>query len=92
MSNKFIKESINQPFVSIIILNYNGIGDIEECLKSLSNLDYDNLEIIIIDNNMGDDSVNFVRRNYKNLKIIKLKKNYGFVEGKSRALSYIKGR
>lgn len=38
------------PKVFIIILHFGNRKDTEECLNSLKNLDYDNFEIIVIDN------------------------------------------
>ena len=36
--------------VKIIILNWNGGEVLLDCLKSVSAIDYDNFEIIVIDN------------------------------------------
>ena len=68
------------PKVSIIIVNYNGKHHLEPCLKSLSKINYDNIEIIIVDNNSTDDSVSFISTNFPDLILIKLNKNKGFAE------------
>ena len=52
------------PKVSIIIINYNGKHHLESCLESLLKINYNNTEIIIVDNNSTDDSVNFVSKNF----------------------------
>lgn len=39
-----------QPKVFIIIVNFNGWPDTQECLASLSSVDYGNFEVILIDN------------------------------------------
>lgn len=44
------------PKVSIIILNWNSWQDTIECLKSIKNINYKNLEVIIIDNASYDIS------------------------------------
>lgn len=44
------------PKVSIIILNWNGWKDTIECLESIKNVNYKNLEVIIIDNASYDKS------------------------------------
>lgn len=46
-----------QPKVTIILLNYRAWEDTIECASSLLKLDYDNFNIIIIDNNSPNDSV-----------------------------------
>lgn len=60
------------PKVSIVIVNYNGLRFLNECLFSLYNLNYPGPEpeIILIDNNSSDESVSFVKKNYPSVKII----------------------
>lgn len=54
------------PKVVIIILNWNGWQDTIECLESLKELDYDNFEIIVVDNASTDESVQKLRDYLKN--------------------------
>ena len=51
-------------YVSIIVPVYNGALTIEECIKSLLNLEYpeDKYEIIIVDNNSTDTTVEIVKK------------------------------
>ena len=83
---------IEEPLVSVIIINYNGFGDLEELFDSLSNLTYKNVELIIVDNNSQDNSVDFIRKNYPIVKIIELKKNYGFAKGNNLGMPFTKGK
>ena len=71
---------MTEELVSIIIVNFNGKTYLEKCLESLTKIDYKNVEIIFVDNNSIDESVEFVKNNYPNMMIIKLDKNYGFAE------------
>jgi GT2 family glycosyltransferase len=68
------------PLVSIIIVNYNGQFYLEKCLSSLTKSNYQRFEVILVDNNSTDSSVEFVQKNYPFVNIIKLDKNYGFAE------------
>lgn len=43
--------------VYIILLNYNGWRDTQECLESLLKLDYPNYQIVVVDNNSSNDSM-----------------------------------
>jgi len=45
------------PNVKIIILNWNGWEDTIECLESLYQIDYPNYDIILVDNNSKDESI-----------------------------------
>lgn len=69
--------------ISIIILNYNGRKLLEENIPSiLSNIDRDiTSEIIIVDNHSTDDSVEYLRSSFPQIKVIALDKNYGFCIG-----------
>jgi len=48
------------PLVSIIVVNWNGLKHIDECLKSLLNQIYSNMEIILVDNCSEDGSVELI--------------------------------
>ena len=43
--------------VAIIILNWNGYEDTIECLESIYQIDYHDYNVIVVDNNSSDDSV-----------------------------------
>jgi GT2 family glycosyltransferase len=49
------------PRVSVIILNWNGWKDTIECLESLYQIDYPDYDIILVDNDSKDDSVQRIR-------------------------------
>jgi len=66
------------PKVSIIIINYNGKLFLKKCLESLFDIDYNNFEVILVDNNSTDDSVDFVTKNYPSINLVKLDTNMGF--------------
>ena len=43
--------------VYIILVNYNGWEDTVECMESLFKLEYDNFEIVLVDNASPNSSV-----------------------------------
>lgn len=53
---------MNEKKVSIIIPVYNGSKYIDECLSSVVNQTYKNLEIIIIDDGSTDNSVDIIKK------------------------------
>ena len=71
----------SNPLVSIIIPNYNGKIHLEECLNSLEMIESDDYEIVFVDNASNDGSVEFVKNHFPKVRIISLKKNFGFAEG-----------
>jgi GT2 family glycosyltransferase len=64
--------------ISIIIVNWNGMGWLKKCLPSLSKQTYNNFELILVDNASIDDSVSWTKRHYPKTKIIVNEKNLGF--------------
>ena len=47
--------------VSVIIINFNGLADIEACLESVAAQDYPELELLVIDNGSSDGSTEWLR-------------------------------
>lgn len=47
--------------VAIVILNWNGWEDTVECLESLYQINYPNYEVILVDNNSSNDSVEKIK-------------------------------
>ena len=60
------------PKVSVIIVNYNGKIFLEQCLESLCKVNYENFEIIVVDNNSTDGSIELVTKNYTSIILLKL--------------------
>lgn len=79
------------PHVSIIVVNWNGMNYIKECIDSLLNLSYSDYEIILVDNASSDGSVEFVEKNYPKVRIIRNKENLGFAEGNNIGIRETKG-
>lgn len=84
-------ENLNVPLVSIIIINYNGKSYLEKCLESIKKIKYDNLEIIVVDNNSTDGTMEFLAQNYPSIITLKLDKNYGFAKPNNMAAKIAKG-
>ena len=80
------------PKVSVIIVNYNGKTLLEKCLESLFKTDYNNFEVILVDNNSTDGSMEFVTKNYPKIIVIKLDSNKGFAEPNNIAAKISKGK
>lgn len=70
--------SFINPFVSVIIPVYNGKSVIADCLHSVFSVEYNNFEVIVIDDSSKDDSADFIQKNFHQVKVLKIKKNRGF--------------
>lgn len=71
---------MKSPKVSVVIVNFNGKTLLEQCLDSLFKVNYDNFEVILVDNNSTDKTVEFITSNYPSITLIKLDSNKGFAE------------
>lgn len=60
LNNKTINQGMC-PVVSIVILNWNNWRDTLECLKSVFQINYLSFQVILVDNDSNDDSINQIR-------------------------------
>lgn len=85
MAHKFI--------CSVCIANYNGIGVIHECLDSIMRQDCDfQIEIIVHDDASTDDSVEFIRKHFPEIVLIKSTENVGFCVSNNRMVAKAHGK
>jgi hypothetical protein len=78
--------------VSIIIVNWNGLRWLSDCFGSLVKQDYQNYEIIFVDNASKDESVAWVKKNYPKTKILINKENLGFSDANNVGYRIAKGK
>jgi GT2 family glycosyltransferase len=77
--------------VSFIIVNWNGLKYLRECLSSLLSQTYPHIEVILVDNASTDGSVDFVKENFPSVKIVQNTKNLGFAEATNIGIMKSKG-
>jgi hypothetical protein len=88
-----MKAKKNVPFVSLLVVNYNGKDILKLCFPSLKKLNYpkNRYEIIVVDNGSTDGSIQFLKKEYPDVKIVQNKKNLGYV-GINFGLKHCKGK
>ena len=80
--------------VSVIIPAYNVEQYIDECLNSVLNQTYKNLEIIIVDDYSTDNTYNILKNYAKKdnrIKLYRMKKNGGVSRARNEGLKHITG-
>jgi GT2 family glycosyltransferase len=77
-----------QKKVYVIVLNWNGKEDTLECLESLRTTDYDNYQVVLVDNGSEDDSVRAVRERFPEVEIVETGANLGFAGGNNVGMHY----
>jgi len=77
------------PKVSVTISSYNRKKDLIECLRSIKENDYPNLEIIIVDNGCIDGTAKAVKDTFPDVKVVRTEKNLGVSGGKNLAIKNV---
>ena len=80
--------SSDLPLVFVIVLNWNGKEDLLRCLGSLSGVKYGNFKTLVVDNASEDGSVQAVRENFPEVKVIQNSRNLMFSEGNNVGMEY----
>ena len=87
--------SLQMPKVSVIILTYNNWALTQACLHSvMSCSDYENLELIVVDNASTDQTREALRNfelQHKNVRVVLNDSNLGFAAGNNVGLSMATG-
>ena len=85
-----------KPLVSVIIPNFNYGAFIQDCIDSVLNQSYPNIEIIVVDDGSTDDSVNRVEKYGSSIKLIRIEnsgvsaaRNYGMRIAKGDFLCFL---
>lgn len=96
---------MKQPFITIVIANWNGKALLEPCLESIYAQSNNNsqshlrptasrlqrFEVVIVDNGSTDGSVAFIEKTYPKIHLIKNSKNLGFARANNQGINASKG-
>ena len=74
--------------VGIVVLNYNGLYDTENCLESIIKINYSNYKLIVVDNASNDGSVEYIGKRYPDVPILKNYSNLGYAGGNNVGIRY----
>ena len=79
------------PRVSIVIVTWNALPLLQQCLPSVVATDYPNLEILLADNASEDDSVAWVEQTFPDVRIVRHPENWAFCRGNNEAIKHATG-
>lgn len=77
--------------ISVIIPNWNGLKLLPVCLNALRRQTLQNVEIIVVDNGSTDGSVQFIAREYPEVRVIPLPRNRGFAPAVNEGIRAARG-
>lgn len=83
----------SSSLISVIIINHNGVAFLDRCFSSLLRTNYDNFEVIFVDNASTDESVEYLKNKFndKRIAFIQNDKNYGVPGGRNIGFQKAKG-
>jgi len=82
---------MDEPLVSVIVLNYNAGELLLNCIDSLKRSEYRNLEIIVVDNISSDNSQIKCKQKFPEIKLIQNNENTGYCGGNNTGIKEAKG-
>jgi len=77
--------------VSVIIVNWNGLEHLPECLASLEGQSLPDFEVILVDNGSRDGSLSYLREHHPRVRVVALPENLGFAAGNNAGLAVARG-
>jgi GT2 family glycosyltransferase len=81
-------ETTTLPRVALILVNWNGKSDTLECLASISAIEYPNVQVIVVDNDSHDDSVQAIQTAFPQITILENSANLGFTGGNNVGIKH----
>lgn len=84
--------NFERPLVSVIVVNWNGLAYLPECLESLARQSYAPLEVVVVDNGSTDGSVEYLRTvRDRAVRLVESPANAGFAGGNNLGIRASKG-
>jgi hypothetical protein len=77
--------------VSVIVVNFNGMSHIDTCIASLLKQTYRHFEVIFVDNNSSDGSLQHAQKKSPQLIFVQNDKNLGYAGGINSGLAHATG-
>ena len=77
-----------EPLIYIVVLNWNGISDTLDCLRSIYSSTHTNFQVLVIDNNSINDELSIIKQQFPEVISIQSQKNLGFTGGCNLGIQY----
>ena len=70
------------PYVVVVVLNWNGLADTAECLRSLQQASYPNFHTLVVDNGSDGDDADVIEKRFGSFSsVIRNPSNVGYASG-----------
>ena len=82
---------MESPLVSVVIITWNRKDDVLESIQSIYEQNYQNVEIVVVDNGSTDGTADALAQGFPGVKIVALDRNTGVSEGRNLGVAAAKG-
>jgi len=79
------------PLVTVVVVTLNNLNLLRNCLRSLYAQDYRTIEIVVVDNGSDEDVCGMLTKEFSEVRMVRLNKNYGFAGGNNRGIAMARG-
>lgn len=79
---------MSEPAVYVVVVNWNGVEHLRECLPSLEGMSYHNVKVVVVDNGSEDDSASLVSTSFPDFVLLQNERNLGFAGGNNVGMEY----
>ncbi len=80
---------IKSPKVFVVVLAWNYYNHTKRCLESLRIVEYDNLNVLVVDNNSSDKTSENIKKDFPEFNILTLSKNLKFSGGNNEGVNHL---
>jgi len=77
------------PKVTIQLVTYNSLKYLPDCLKSIFSQTYRDFQVLVIDNNSQDGTVDYLRQNFPQVTVFQNHKNLGFAAAHNQGIELL---
>ncbi len=83
--------SVDWPKISVVLVSFNQAQFVEEAIRSILDQEYPNLELIVIDGQSGDGSIDILERYRRNFDVLVIEPDQGQTDGLNKGLNQATG-
>jgi GT2 family glycosyltransferase len=77
-----------EPKVGIVVVTFNRVSTLIDCIYSLLNINYKNYEIIVVDNASVNGTSEIIKTLFPSVRLIRNRGNLGYTGGNNKGIKY----
>lgn len=81
-----------EPLVTVMIVTYNRLPELQRALESVYAQSYSNIEIVVIDNASQDGTADWIEHNHSNIRLLRLFSNIGCPSARNTGFAMSAGK